>query len=117
MCEITDRFWDEITKSAAERRIEFYLSREDAWKQFLIQHRRCALTRDPLEMRSKGYRGNASLNRIDSKKIYTLDNIEWVTVEIQLMLGEMRQSRFKEACYKVCHPAPYTLEDRVAFLR
>lgn len=114
MCEITDRYWDEIRQSAAERHIPFYLTREEAWQLFLIQRRRCAITNLSLEMTSRGYRGNASLDRIDSYGPYTLQNVQWLEVWVNLMKGQMPTKLFKERCRQVCQPVPDTIEDRLA---
>lgn len=49
---------------------------EDMWNQYVKQCGKCAITGIRLNMNA--VRQSASLDRIDSKKGYTIDNIQWV---------------------------------------
>src|SRR3990167_933333 len=43
--EISGEFWTRINKQAKERNLEFSVTIEQAWNQFLKQNRKCALSR------------------------------------------------------------------------
>lgn len=81
--ELTNRYWKRVVDSARARYIPFSISRKFAWGLFLNQDRKCALTGIVLVF-AKSYEGEAakiqtaSLDRIDSSKAYTEDNVQWV---------------------------------------
>ncbi len=59
----------------------------------------CALTDLPLNFHTK--HKNASLDRIDNTKGYTIDNIQWVHKDINWMKGTFTQDQFIELCGSV----------------
>lgn len=85
----------------------FDVSMKEAWEQFLVQHGRCALTGLPLDwtVKSKGMNGTASLDRIDSTRGYTVDNVQWVHKEINAMKSDMDEETFKKWCRLVAKHA------------
>lgn len=76
---------------------------QDAWKLFEKQNRKCALTGEELTFSKKNneYDGTASLDRIDSSKGYTLDNVQWVHKKINMMKWDLKQDEFISWCKKV----------------
>jgi hypothetical protein len=96
--EITERFWKEISKSAFNRGISFLITPNEAWKIFLFQNRQCRITNLQLDFTSNGYRGNASLDRIDNDKPYVAHNIQWVLADINLMKGRLNMKYFQYLC-------------------
>lgn len=96
--EITDRYWKEIIKSAAARDISFRLSRQEAWRVFVFQERRCALSGILLDFSSNGYRGTASLDRIDSNGPYVRKNIQWIYSPLNIMKGRHNETYFRCLC-------------------
>jgi hypothetical protein len=103
--EISRRYWKTITSCADRRQILFHLEPKEAWKIFLSQNKSCAITGLPLEMISLGYRGNASLDRIDSSKAYAKNNVQWVLSDINIMKKSHNINYFKYLCEKVCNPS------------
>lgn len=99
--EITCEYWDEIRRGAKRRGIAFNITPEDAWKLFLFQNKRCAMTGDKLEFTSRRYRGNASFNRIDSNLDYSWVNCNWVNLDVQMMMGAYLPDIFRSVCTKV----------------
>lgn len=99
--EITSEFWGEIHRSAKKRGIPFNITPEEAWKLFLFQNKKCAMSGEKLEFSSKRYRGNASFNRIDSNLDYSWSNCNWVTTDVQMMMGAFLPDVFKDTCAKV----------------
>jgi|APSaa5957512535_1039671.scaffolds.fasta_scaffold145598_2 hypothetical protein len=96
--EISDRFWGDIKESAEKRQIPFIITTSDAWKVFLTQEKRCALTGMKLDFSCFGYRGTASLDRVDSSMPYVRHNIQWVFSPINIMKGCHNQHYFKHLC-------------------
>jgi hypothetical protein len=79
----------------------------EAWQVFLRQNGKCALTGLDLDFGSGGtdrrnyHLGSASLDRIDSAKGYSLDNIQWVHKQVNLMKSDLDQSEFIRWCKRV----------------
>lgn len=94
--EISGHQWWEIKKGARIRDLHFNLSIQEAWQKFINQEKRCALTGESLEMRR-----NASLDRIDSSKGYSAENIQWLTKKINVMKWDLPQEEFLALCKKV----------------
>ena len=78
--EMSGSYFSKIQQHATKRGIEFNLTKEFLWNLFLKQERKCALTGIELDFQSKTivFDGTASLDRIDSSKDYTEDNVQWV---------------------------------------
>lgn len=99
--EICLELWTSIKRSAKNRKMDFDISIEDIWGLFLKQNRKCALSGvDLFFSRSVKARpsSTASLDRIDSKKGYTLDNIQWVHKDINRMKNKYDQEVFIQYC-------------------
>lgn len=80
---------------------------EFLWELFLKQNKKCALSgldiilnpRWAKQNRTKGENiQTASIDRIDSTKNYTIDNIQWVHKIINNMKGQSKDSDFIEIC-------------------
>ena len=100
--EIPGRHWSTIKFNAKSRNIKMEVSIEDVWRIFLKQNRRCALTGEVLVFSpSSSELGTASLDRIDSSKSYSLDNVQWVHKDVNNMKKGLTQSRFFEWCQKI----------------
>lgn len=97
--EISGHYWGALKASAKSRDIPFDLTIEDAWQKFLAQNRLCALTGTELFFGQKfADQQTASLDRTDSSKGYTLDNVQWVQVDVNMMKRDMSVERFVELC-------------------
>lgn len=97
--EIAGQYWTQMKKGARERNLDFDLKLEDIWDLFLKQKRLCALTGQELIMfRSWKIMGTASLDRIDSSKGYTLDNVQWVHKDINQMKLNHTEDYFIKLC-------------------
>jgi hypothetical protein len=102
--ELPQQYWYSIQYNAKTRGITFDLTIQEAWKLFLKQDRRCALTGRVLEMPGikEGQRiGTASLDRINSNKGYTSDNIQWVHKDVQLMKNHFQNEYFISLCKEI----------------
>jgi hypothetical protein len=98
--------WDVIKKNAKQRNIPFNISAKYAWKLFLEQDRKCALTGVPLKFSTRCWSrdATASLDRIDSSrnKGYIRGNVQWVHKNINMMKQEYSTGLFFDWCVKVC---------------
>lgn len=98
--EISGTFFKRIRKGAQERNIEFDIKIEEIWSLFLKQERKCALSNLVLKFGVNKYESDAtaSLDRIDSSLGYTLENIQWVHKDINIMKMDYNQKYFIEMC-------------------
>ena len=98
--EISLYQWRHIKDSAIDRNIPFEITIEQAWELFLRQDRKCKLTGLEIGLRktAKDYSATASLDRIDSSKGYTLDNIQWIHKKINTMKMDLDEQTFFKYC-------------------
>jgi len=103
--EIPTRFWGRLLHQAKHRNIVVTLTQEEALASFLAQNKHCALSGVPLfftRLRNNYHRyTNASLDRIDSTKGYSKDNVQWVHKKINMMKGTLAQQNFINWCRQV----------------
>lgn len=102
--EISAKRWHHIITTATKKRNwEFTITIEQAWSLFLGQDRKCALTGEILtfELWPNEYKGTASLDRVDSTKGYTLDNVQWIHKDINLAKRAKTEKEFIEMYRKV----------------
>jgi hypothetical protein len=109
---ISGEFWCLIKNGAKCRNLEFNITIEQAWELFLNQNSKCALsdldiTFEPNAVHSKGINNRnlrtASLDRIDSSKGYTIDNIQWVHKDVNLMKNYFNEEYFIKICKLICN--------------
>lgn len=89
-------YFHAVKNGAIRRGLEFDLTIEQCWKLFVAQRRKCKLSGLPLVFRScqRQHDGTASLDRIDSAKGYTLDNVQWIHKDINQMKMEFSEDYF-----------------------
>jgi hypothetical protein len=75
---ISGHFWNNVIHGAKSRGISVHITREDVWQRYLMQGGRCALTGWEIRFDKRVGETTASVDRIDSSKDYTLDNIQIV---------------------------------------
>ena len=85
------------------KRIRFSVSIDEAWKLFLKQNKKCALSGLVLTFQSKHSEsdGTASLDRIDSSLGYVKGNIQWVHKDINIMKNVFDTETFLRYCILV----------------
>lgn len=101
--EISGQSFSQIKNNAKARNLEFDITIEDIWNVFLKQNRKCALSGIDLKFSLSRIKTDttASLDRIDSLKGYTIDNIQWVHKDINFMKQEYNQEYFVGMCHKI----------------
>tara|TARA_Y100000592_G_scaffold92151_1_gene153440 strand:+ start:523 stop:1152 length:630 start_codon:yes stop_codon:yes gene_type:complete len=97
--EISGYRLGKIKDTAKRRGLAYEIEDEHLWNLFLQQNRRCALSGLPLAFGKKGAEcGNASLDRIDSRKGYIKDNIQWIHKDVNVMKMDFDQNYFLDLC-------------------
>jgi hypothetical protein len=89
--------WYIIKNGAKKRGHKFDLNIKDAWKLYEKQNRKCAISGVDIAFSntiSSLSDTTASLDRIDSTLGYTLDNVQWVHKEVNLMKQGMCMKQF-----------------------
>jgi hypothetical protein len=103
--DISGTYWRSVCVGAKSRKLEFNITLQDIWEQYEKQNRRCALSGLEIFIYPKytDFRKyqTASLDRIDGKKGYTKDNIQWVHKEINRMKGKLQDKDFIKFCCDV----------------
>lgn len=101
--EITRGYWSRVIRNASDRGLEFDVSCELAWQVFLGQGRKCALSGESLQFCTsvRDPKFTASLDRIDSGKGYTPDNIQWVHKTVNLIKMHLSEQEFLNWCSKI----------------
>lgn len=96
--ELGGIYVSQIRNGALSRNLIFDVTTEFLWNLFLKQDKKCALSGVDITMKNKGIRGTASLDRIDSLKDYTEDNIQWVHKCVNTIKWNLSQEDFINWC-------------------
>jgi hypothetical protein len=99
--EISGQFWSSIKNNARVRGLEFSITIEQAWEKFLQQQGKCALSGialSTMQSYNSTTKRTASLDRIDSNKGYTIDNVEWIHKDLQAVKRNIPKKDFVKWC-------------------
>jgi hypothetical protein len=101
--DISGSWWtNRVTRTDHKRvPVEINITKEYAWKLFLKQKRKCALSGLDLVISINTNIGTASIDRIDSTKGYIKGNIQWVHKHVNYMKNKFDQDYFIEMCNKI----------------
>jgi hypothetical protein len=102
--EMSGSQWCTIKKGANQRKIAFEITIEEVWNLFLKQAKKCALSGEEIKFSkiNPWYKETtASLDRINSEKEYTIDNIQWVHKDVNLMKFDLPEERFLDLVEKI----------------
>lgn len=98
---LSGRWLGSLHNNAKNRSIAVEVSMEDIEKQWKKQNGICAISGIKLEVpicTNKGNSGTGSLDRIDSSKNYTKDNIQWIHKKLQILKWNMSIEEVLEWC-------------------
>lgn len=96
---ITGSYWGRVKIGAKSRNIPIKITQDDAYNQLVEQKFKCALTGLDIAINYKSVgETTASLDRINSKKGYTKNNIQWVHKDINKMKMNFNESYFIKLC-------------------
>mgnify|MGYP000617897411 CR=1 FL=1 len=92
-----------LASGAKKRNLEFAVTIQELWELFLKQEEKCALTGTIIGLSSNitAKRQTASLDRIDSTKGYTNDNVQWVHKDINKIKNNTSEELFIQMCEKI----------------
>jgi len=98
--DISGRYWGRIKKSAEDRKFKFDITIEFAWKLYIEQYKKCALSGLPIKFSFTRNKDDetASLDRINSSLGYVEGNVQWVHKHINMMKNVHSQEYFIELC-------------------
>lgn len=102
--DLSTRYFRNTKRRAIKKNLEFNITIEQMWEQFTKQNGKCALSGVELKFpkhSSKICTGNASIDRIDSSKGYTVNNIQWVDKKINQIKMDMNEEEFIKRCKQI----------------
>lgn len=75
----------------------------DVYNIWIKQNKKCALSSEDIDFIKTNKGISASIDRIDSNGNYTIDNIQLVHKDVNLMKNSFEQNYFVELCKKIAH--------------
>nr|QBK93324.1 MAG: hypothetical protein LCPAC404_00280 [Pithovirus LCPAC404] len=99
-----DKLFRISTRNAKKRNILFLITEDDVMRLYHKQNGRCALSGRQMTHILNSV-DNISVDRIDSMKSYTLDNIQLTCVYVNKMKWDLKQDMFIEFCEHVANYA------------
>ena len=96
-----------IKHGAKIRNLEFNIDMDDIWDKYVSQNKKCALSGVDITLPNnsfdyKNYNYSGSVDRIDSSLGYTVENIQIVHKELNLMKQAMSDDYFIKWCTIIC---------------
>lgn len=99
---VCSSYWKQIKNAAKQRNIKFDISIDEIWDLFQQQQGKCALSGDNISLtKSRQQEITASLDRKNSDKGYTKDNVQWVHKDINKIKSNFSDQHFIVWCNKV----------------
>lgn len=92
-------------KQTSRPKIPINITKEYAWKLFIKQKRKCALSGIPIII-SNSSNNTASIDRIDSSKGYIKGNVQWVHKHVNFMKRTYSQEYFLSMCKMIAKNNP-----------
>ena len=100
--DISQAYYRSCKSNAKNSGREFSVSKKDIWKQWIKQEGKCVLSGIEIKIErnyTKVWKNmTASLDRIDSTKGYTVDNIQWIHKDINRMKSNFDEKYFIKMC-------------------
>lgn len=105
--ELSGTLYNKYKRGAEKRGLEFNVTPQFLWDLFIKQNRKCALSGIEIYFsKTEGRKRDtkeitASLDRIDSNKGYTEDNVQWVHKKVNTMKMQMEEKEFISFCKEI----------------
>lgn len=97
--DVCGAYWHYLKRNAKNRKINFELESINQIQKLLEkQNYICTLTGWKLHGSRQSCNMNCSLDRIDSKESYNIDNVQWVFQDVNYMKGPLPQEKFLYYC-------------------
>lgn len=90
-----------LKRRAKRTNLIFDLDNKFLWELYIKQNKKCAISGIPIYLRgSRTQKGpnTGSLDRIDSNKGYTKDNVQWVHKDVNIMKNKFKLNHFLSIC-------------------
>lgn len=97
--DISSYFIYSLNQSAKNRNLKLEISPEDIWNLYIYQDRKCALSGWDILFSLNREKNTASVDRINSSQGYTIDNIQIVHKDINIL----KMNWSEEYLYKMCN--------------
>lgn len=97
--DISGDYFGSVKNNAINRGLKFNISIKDMWNKFLEQNRKCNLT--GVDIFFDDINQTASLDRINNKDDYNIDNIQWLNKDINLLKFDFDQDYFIYLCSRI----------------
>lgn len=95
---VPSMYFHKLKKCAEKRGIPFEVSREEIDTIFQTQNHKCVYTGYQLHFGNNHQKGVASLDRKDSNKGYTIENVQWVHKHVNQIKWDLSHEQFLEIC-------------------
>lgn len=97
---VSQTFYSKLQRGARQRSLVVEIDKAFLWDLYLKQQGKCFFTDLPIELNSRdsGKETTASVDRLDSTKGYTADNVVWVHKDINLMKNVFSIDYFLHLC-------------------
>lgn len=98
--ELSGSKWSDIKRTAYKKNLDFNITKKYIWELYEKQNYKCALTGVHITL---GYdrKDTASLDRIDSKKGYIMNNVWWVHKTVNQIKWTLDVNELLEWCKKI----------------
>lgn len=99
--QVSGDYMGRLRRNAKKRSIPFSIEAKDIYNLFIQQKEKCKLSGEEIKLEITAENRSlqtASLDRIDSNKGYTIDNVQWVHKDVNNMKWNMDNSKFIHWC-------------------
>lgn len=103
---ISGTYWYGVVNGAKNRNIDFLITQDYVWKLFLKQDKKCALSGWEIEFSKDLSLNTVSIDRIDSSKGYTNENIQLVHPDINLLKFNWNEKYLYRMCEAILKNRP-----------
>jgi len=112
--EISKSYFYHLSVGAKDRNLKFDITLPEIWEIFLKQNRKCVYSGKVLKFSSSrnSHDGTASLDRIDPKKGYVKNNVQWVHQDVNFMKQDMKEIEFLDLISEIYNYYPRTHNER-----
>lgn len=107
-----------LKSDAKKRNMKWEVTNKELWDLFISQDRKCAISGRPIRFERNVKKlkllQTASLDRIDSNGHYTIDNIQWIHKDFNILKWDWTMDELYDMCKEVLDNKENYLSKRVA---
>jgi hypothetical protein len=105
---ISGRMWSNLISNAKNRNLKIDISPDNIINQYNKQNKKCSLSGIELEFSNNSKLNTASVDRIDSTKGYTIDNIQIV----HKLINQSKMDNTDKEFYNICKSVYLNLKNK-----